>query len=714
MRTRGFTLIELLIVTAISAVLMTLIVIPVMQSINLTQTGRGFADAQSKARLLAERIAKEIENSAGVRDNTGVRGAITVVVPRGPSTPGDQANPIPVTLLNAKIDILKAAQEGTVQQGTAGFVNPRTGKVDPTLKGPKGQIVLPVAPGLTMVRYFIGLRDPLDVQGYNNPYDGLLVARNGQRDNLYVLYRAEVQPYEMIPDPSDPNEFLVRANEELFETDSVTGALILDDPAFFTMIPGTDYTVNGAITNDAKATRIRHWLREATIVTEVSRYDMIRPIYDKKSRAVVYDGGARPRLMPLVQFRPTRVSSEAAEGLKPVRLGEESEFAMNLAPDVYKTGMGGWSSAIVRTFGADHSPSNPATSDYLVGLRPMQDPNRSFSIYYYDPGVDPQTPRDDTQVGTIPGAGVEMFNISLYEQASRDPGQFAFTAALQPYLPSFTTRMRELFVPYFVNGASGQLVASFGIHEVGTTPPSSGDPNVPRVLTGDPYSPISDPTAESGGPLDPNLGINQRFNRLWMQRPEYRALYERFIDLRVTSNLDGTLGPLNPAEQFSRVRIVPGSEEVIGPDQRPGPGYGMAVRYIRTTGQPGPNQYRINYVDQAEPIDYAELGLNPTDLSEFNPGLYNPANFVSAVVQPRFKKGYLQLNSDPNVPLPLGEIRVFYRFQFTQPGDVMAVDYDSREMLSVLLTIRNFPQSNAPNPQTVTLKASAKVRNYLR
>ena len=53
-----------------------------------------------------------------------------------------------------------------------------------------------------------------------------------------------------------------------------------------------------------------------------------------------------------------------------------------------------------------------------------------------------------------------------------------------------------------------------------------------------------------------------------------------------------------------------------------------------------------------------------------NPGIlyiatYTPGNFSSEVFQARFKVGYIQLNSDPNVPLPLGNIRVNYRFQFT-------------------------------------------------
>ena len=106
--------------------------------------------------------------------------------------------------------------------------------------------------------------------------------------------------------------------------------------------------------------------------------------------------------------------------------------------------------------------------------------------------------------------------------------------------------------------------------------------------------------------------------------------------------------------------------------------------------------------------------------------VYDPTNFVSAVIQPRYKKGYIRLNSDPTLPLPMGSIQVDYRFQFngTQPNpgginaassDVFAVDYDTRQLMSVLLTIRNYPQTtNIPNPKTVTVKATASLRNVIR
>jgi hypothetical protein len=42
------------------------------------------------------------------------------------------------------------------------------------------------------------------------------------------------------------------------------------------------------------------------------------------------------------------------------------------------------------------------------------------------------------------------------------------------------------------------------------------------------------------------------------------------------------------------------------------------------------------------------------------------------------------------------------------------VDYDSSEVMEFVLTIRNYPQSNNPEPQSITLKGTSDVRNFIR
>src|ERR1700722_11736337 len=69
---RAFTLIELLTVMAITAVLMTIIVIPVFQSFNFTRSAQAFSDAQDRARVVADRIARAVGNGVGVRNTAGL------------------------------------------------------------------------------------------------------------------------------------------------------------------------------------------------------------------------------------------------------------------------------------------------------------------------------------------------------------------------------------------------------------------------------------------------------------------------------------------------------------------------------------------------------------------------------------------------------------------------------------------------------------------
>jgi prepilin-type N-terminal cleavage/methylation domain-containing protein len=707
-KVRAFTLIELLTVIAITGVLLTIIVLPIFQTFNLVRTAQSYSDAQEKARKLMDRITREIQGSVGVRDNTGLKGTLDLLVPTGPGSV-DATIKVPIPYL--KLDIIKPA-EGTPEVDPLGnpiYRNPSSQHIDPTLSSPKGQPVLPVAPGATIVRYFVGLRDPFykaAVQNgpgiYDNPYDGLLMKQNGDRDNLYVLYRAEV-PFNATYFAQDKN-----------------GTLIIDDPDFF--IPdGTQ----------VKAAIIQAWQSKAVIQTEVSRYDLVQPVYNKATRAVTYDqvgSDLAPRLVPLIQFRPNRVSDEPADQQRVIRLGEESDIAQvgpngittTLGPDVLRTKFGAWSNAVVRIY----ESNGPATIVGHDGAR--SDGSTGFSVY----GFATAPVGDDTTGGT------ELFDEAAYEGSVSAITPYPFSAAITAANDRSNWLSNPIliqnFVPFFHDTAAGQITASFNIAEVGVGPlPFGATANLPTVQVGTNASAIQSNGAGAAYSGDDYM-INDCFNRVYNEHPYLQSNVQRFIDLRVTKNADHTYGPLFPAgitasgnvvvqgntSGFPRAQIVPGSEIVTGPDELPGPNQGNEIRYTRSTGNPGPNQYKINYTALPQPADYHVLGLTDADLNGFNPAVYDPTNLVSAVFQARYMPGYIQLNSDPAVPIPAGQnpipIRVSYRFQFTQSTDSYAVDYDTRQVMSLLVTVRNYPQSNVPNPQTVTLKANATVRNVLR
>lgn len=783
-RNNGFTLIELITVMAITAILMTIIFVPVIQGFNLTRAAQAYANAQDRARTLIRQIEREVGNGTAVRDNTGSRGAITVVVPG----PKPNRTPVATTLPGMKLDILKPAEGDPVRGPGGGFINPDTGKEDPTLQAPKGQVTLPATSGISMVRYFVGLRQPVvtDPNGnaasagrYNNPYDGLLMDIGGGQDNLYVLYRADIQVKVW-----DRNLRKYVVNTALFQdanNDDIADDI--DDPAFFALLPGIDFNVgNGGLIGPgvAKAARIMNWMKRSVVVTEVSRYDMIAPVYDKASRQVRYTNNI-PQLVPMVRFQPTRVTSEPAAGQSTVRPGEESANMIKSGPDMFRTQYGLWSALLVRTWPSVWPANFAANGDRAGNVRPRWDQvgsgnpyvigrtwfdntgKENFSIFAFDP----QTMSNDLT------EGVEVFDVNRYAEIRRLPKPdyatnptanypYAFTEAVNAangrsnWLNQLAIKLN--FVPFWPDTRNGQIVASFDSHEMGVDPAvpydyrvptwgqASASGQAPALSTGVRVSPFdagqaldftpnNDPNVATGNWYDQTFEpINRRFNKLWTDFPTLapgldRANYvKRFIDLRVCNQPDGSLGPLDPQNKLGRACLTPGSEVVIGPDQRPGSNFGKYVRYTRTAQRPvSANQYYINYFDQPEP-DWNALGINFGNVvgNLYDPTDYGPQSLLQAILQPQYRAGYIELNSRFGEPIPsgytdssgyhpTGNIFVSYRFQFTEPNDIVAVDYDSNQVMEVNLTIRNYPQTqNIPNPQSITVKGIAEVRNFVR
>ncbi|MBC8064217.1 MAG: prepilin-type N-terminal cleavage/methylation domain-containing protein, partial [Chlorobia bacterium] len=116
-RRKGFTLIELLTVIAITAILLTIIILPIFQSFNLTRAAMAFSDAQDKARVLIERVQREINNGVNVRDNSGLNGSLALRVPSSPL--GVYGAPVIVTVPYVKLDIVRPA-EGEPDPGNPG------------------------------------------------------------------------------------------------------------------------------------------------------------------------------------------------------------------------------------------------------------------------------------------------------------------------------------------------------------------------------------------------------------------------------------------------------------------------------------------------------------------------------------------------------------------------------------------------------------------
>lgn len=746
MTRRAFTLIELIVVMAISAVLLGLISYPVVWSFNFTRAAEAFSSAQRSARSLVTRMEREMAEAAYVLPNHGDSGAVIAILPDGrikDTSVGEPESYVETRLEYAKIDFLKpAAGDPSLRGPGGGFINPDTGREDPTMQSPKGDPIMPAAPGYTLVRYWIGLRNP-DLL-YTNPYMRLVRGQfNGSdqiwpvhlgSENLFVLYRAEVPLYVW-----SRTQGRMVANDAFFAVDA-DGRPIINDPRFFNGLrlanPTTVQPVPVAI-----QTRLANWRRISRVLTENIRFDMLRPEYNLSNRRMNFDA-FEPRVTPLVRFQPRRMSAEPAKASQAVAVGLEVDNAQKVGPETFSTELGSWSLQGMTIWPSIRTNAFGPLDFSAGALRQgLQTPSRM--VLSESGGV-------FTLAGLGGGGSVPLMNVSAYQVLHSAQGLYPFTQAVgpasagQPGSPSRHAPWNELFIPVVPDGRAGRVRASFDIREVGAgaaidfnrripaSAPNQGAGHPGGIHTG-PASPVnSDPLSGDWGSFswqdfdNANVGINRRFNKLWNDLPgllpgiaDARDRFAKRFAYLGGDGIEQPGGEPSPLDRRSvadggsgwqRASIVPGSEVVIGPDQRPGPNYGQPVRYTRTTLRPvGPNEYFINYVDQKEP-DWSAFGLT----ANYDPSSYDPSSLVSAILQPAFRAGYLEFNSRPGEPLPPGNIFVTYRFQFTEPADIVAVDYDSSKQVEINLTVQTFPNTTNPNPQQVSVRGSATVRNFLR
>jgi hypothetical protein len=807
----------MLVVLAVTAVLLGIIIVPVIQSFNFTRAAESLSEQQQRGRILVDEIARDVASGTAVADNEGTNGETIVEIPN--PNAGGAATEIP--LYYSRVDIYKPALGGTAEPG-GGFLNTHNGHIDPTQQAPNGQIVVPAAQGATIVRYFLALKNPLQANPqatpstsqflpglYNNPYDGVLTpftsAAENNPENLYVLRRIEFQPYLV-------QGSVLQPNTTLFKLDplSATPAPYLNDPYFCSLSTNDPLVGTNSALQDAQAARINAILKQSTIVTEESRFDMIQPLYDYSTRKPLLDAAGNPRILSLIQFRPSPVSQEPAVGAGAVTLGNETATQssatfpnLGIAPNVLRTTLGAWSSAVVQV-----SPFVGATlgiNGYSVGTSDYEvlDTRSNAGSLPQSSSVPKQSEQNllmfNPVATTSLPANLVVFDLGAYANAVSDGSaiHYPFSEAINAaeiedgpsndFLtltdtyaytldPSTTFSFRDEVVPFDYNPHNGAINTAFSNSQVGNWAAATKNAdNVPQIstsaTTSQPgtvsMSPSLDLSAQAPGTsfYDPDFAsINELFNvayyqyanqvYLGTQQMNLRPVLQRFIDLRFEPQLDGWSSPMDPDPTdpaplsylqngttlsatrtpwiagwtgFDNVTIVPGSEEVVAPDQNLGPNFGNLVRYLRVTSNPGPNQYVINYTNQQEPQDYSLLDptfSNPANqhydsfLGQWvlNTGqAIDPHDPVTMLLQPRFKVGYVQFDSDPNVPLPTGAVKISYKFQFNRPADAISVSYDSREILNVLLSIRSYPQTtNMPNAQTVTLQASAPVKNFIR
>jgi prepilin-type N-terminal cleavage/methylation domain-containing protein len=591
-RQAGFTLVELLVVIAITAILLGLLLIPLVQGFRLTRQGQIQAQAQDTTRLALNQFTNDLKRAAYVFDSADR--VINLPVRNG------QGQVVNVPLRYAVIDMVMPAYGDPSQESN-----------DPTSDIPinpdgsyNAEIAVPISPGRTVVRYFVGLMD--NSRPYFNP-DEVRLAAATDPENYAILYRAEFPLYVRQGNQWVLNPELFGSIDEFF------------DPNFF----------YGA--------RRAGWLKVAKPVVPLGQVDMVN---------VTYDDNGNPRVEPLMQLTPALVVNQMGAPIETDTLGDEGAGA---PPVQIRFPLGLW----------DVSPE----SFRLVAFRSRPDalqrgePLRYFYI----------APNDNGE-----------WYIRYYRATPDGQERDEWVANLTRIQQMIETGQPQ---PNWLNNALNYYTDAEPMAFYVNTEAGLVDLALPWWFQ---YR-IEDLTFATDA-------INARYNTALSQDSDNAPNIRRYVSLMDLDNngaMDGAANHLT----FPSASIVPGSEVVIGPDQRPGPNYGSPIRYQRVSAAnatPGLNQYRILYQDAAP---YQEV------LQTYG-------------FAPQLLRGYIEFYSDPNTPLPPDtEIIVTFFYRFNLESDSYVADYQTRRLMNLKMGLKFY---GAQQPVNYSLTTQLEAPNIVQ
>jgi prepilin-type N-terminal cleavage/methylation domain-containing protein len=605
-RQAGFTLTELLVVIAITLILLGLLLIPLVQGFRLTRQGQIRAQAQDTVRLALNQFTNDLKRAAYVFDSADR--VISLPVLNG------QGQVVNVPMRYAIIDMVMPAYGDPSQESN-----------DPTSDIPinpdgsyNAEIAVPISPGRTVVRYFIGLMDN------NNPYfnpDEVRLAAATQPENYAILYRAEFRLYVR-----QGNRWVL--NPELF--DSIQDFF---DPNFF------------------YGSRSAAWRKYAKPIVPLGQVDMVN---------VTYDDDGNPRVEPLMQLTPALVVNQMGAPIETDTLGDEGAGA---PPVQIRFPLGLWdvNPESFRLVAFRSRPDALQRGEPLRYFYIAPNDNGEWHIRYYRATRDGQE-RDEwvanlTRIQQMIETGQPQpnwLNNALNYYTDAEPMAFYVNTE---------AGLIDLALPWWFQYPAQGVSFKTGAF---ATPFNDSNP---------------DPTT-----------INGRYNEAYQRDPNDAPNIRRYVSLMDLDN-DGRMDDARNHLTFPTASIVPGSEVVIGPDQRPGPNYGRLIRYQRVSAAnatPGPNQYRILYQDT---VPYQEV----MRVYGFTPQLL---------------RGYIEFYSDPRMPLPPNaEIFVTFYYRFNLNGDSYVADYQTRRLMNLKVGLKYY---GAQQPVNYALTTQLEAPNIVQ
>lgn len=679
----GFTLIELLVVMALTALLFTLALKPLVDTFNLTSRAGTLIESQTAARDIVREIRQTLGNAVYVYDN--VQQPINIWV-------NDQnGNPVAKPTRFAIVQYVLAARQGDQFPGAEEIDPTSGGRMNSNNRNLNG-VALPLLPGRTIGRIFIGLannrlNDTASVAIPFVSYANQFLRANS--DNRYLLYRAEAPAFIFDPNTTGQNRSYI-PNLMLFHTvdangnrvDTVNGALQVHDPNFFYDNSPAGGTESGAgtrtwavpgykdLNEDGVVQISENWRAIAAPMVFPNKADLITLERDPNTNAINYDNTGVPIVRPLLQLAPAYKENAPAAAGSTNNIGNE---APNAAPTLFATQNANWANPFrVIVYLTNDNNVDPFSASPLT-------------LLYADGSVDNQRRMPIWTTTLNPNQALPLTSAMTEVGPLQNPTTGAFEAPNPFYAMSIDSRRGLINFEF----SSGTILQQNGVP-------------VPAYFS----------------PTDVNNSLSIVNN------------LPRSLDLRTLPNAlnGGRLSPLATTRNwYNRVKIVPGSERVIGPDQRPGPNYGYPIAYTRVsgiTGTVGRNEYKLNYDDVV--------------------GLPDPDDPIAV----RLKKGYIQFRGDDDALTPTGTpitnvedprvgiyrrvgipelrfnaatganelsfpIEVTFNFQTNRSKDVVKVDYLTFEQMKIALEVRYYdPRTGVA--QITSLNDTTNVRNLKR
>lgn len=720
---QAFTLIEMIIVIALTGLLLSLILGPLVQGFNLTNRARAYAEAQDASRFGIEQLKREIGQASYVFDNSNT----PIILPFSEkvnddraakylnvysTAPGGNAQP---SILFAKIDFIPTATAG---EGAGTKIDPTTGK---PLGG--SPLVLPLAPGRRYVRYFIGLREPYkkDATGkysgpnyYGNPFE---FKDNDSKDNnfnSFVLWRAEY-------DPSDVNLIVPGAPNTI-------NAGGMHDPNFF---------YNSTVAPNGR-TFAENWRAVSSPVLATTNLDLIA--WRKNQTKELVPGSP---FQILVNFTP---SSMAGETATPGFLSNAAGEQENAVPSMYTTQFAQWTFPYTITVyrassqGGTASP-NFGSIQFTIQQTPQPNGTTVLQVNMSAPVAGPTNDSID------PDSNTKYY--WLYDETTGKV--FIHTAKLTFQVDPARGRIETGFLPL----ATQQGVILYRNTNGNVVPMTEGvDGNYGRLVTTvfrqntrAAYAGNLIPGAQAPNPT--NIPVNAGLIKTTLDIPTY---YEATAPLPSFQN-PGTAYP-SPFATFmgnawQSVTLALGTERVLGPDAQLSADSAnnvLLTNYVRlpvlATGLSKPaTRSGSLFIRSVTPNYSLETLLTKVPVLSFDVDIINPTDGIPAAGLP----------AAPANTNPQGELQVIYLWQnnfardavghpintwgedvssssavgsaaghaiktgsdYRPEPDVMKVDYATRSQINILLGARVYDSSTG-EPQTAQVTNRVNVGNVAR